>query len=207
MPKLLITGFLPWGPHAANSACEVLRSINPSEFPEWKIERREIPVSWSEVPSAIDACVKATPDVFIALGQYQGNRIRLETTAHNRCDPNKADVDGLFPTDSKIAETAPERLPTALPITEIETELLKKQIPTQVSDDAGDYLCNYLFFHQMLKAEESVSAGFIHLPLLTDWDLAKTKAAVETIVETTCDIAERRLPAAEPPTTSSPTNA
>lgn len=188
MPKLLLTGFRPWGEHSSNAACETIRALAPSLPNDWTLEKREFPVSWRKVPELIDDCLQTTPDVFIAFGQFDGSEIRIETTARNRAQTDQADVDGRFAANAKIDLQGPETLSSRLPTIDIAAQLDKKEIPSSLSTDAGGYLCNFLFYHQMsaLRSRElSVSAGFIHLPLLKTWPIERCIDAAKTVIETT----------------------
>lgn len=57
----------------------------------------------------------------------------------------------------------------ALPLHEIAAALKRHQLPVAPSEDAGDYVCNLLFYRLMAHVEATGAprvAGFIHVPYL-----------------------------------------
>ncbi|KAK3415978.1 hypothetical protein EUGRSUZ_H01307 [Eucalyptus grandis] len=55
---------------------------------------------------------------------------------------------------------------TSLPIQEIAKALSKKGFDVMVSDDAGRFVCNYVYYHSLRFAEENgIKSLFVHVPL------------------------------------------
>ncbi len=61
---------------------------------------------------------------------------------------------------------------TRLPLKEIYTNIVSKDIEVKYSDSAGSYWCNYLFYKVcQLKSEDKTSLyGFIHIPNLSKYE-------------------------------------
>lgn len=102
---------------------------------------------------------------------------RLEIAARNRVDPI-ADVRGHVPGDSTIDPTAPAVLPGTLWTSELLADPPAHSVP---SDDAGGYLCNYLYF-RMLQRFPAKRIGFLHVPPLEKIGLEKQVEVVKAIV-------------------------
>ncbi|CAN8244798.1 unnamed protein product [Cochlearia groenlandica] len=55
---------------------------------------------------------------------------------------------------------------TSLPVTEIAKALAKKGFEVITSDDAGRFVCNYVYYHSLRFAEQNkTSSLFVHVPL------------------------------------------
>jgi len=57
----------------------------------------------------------------------------------------------------------------AFPTTRAVNRMAAAQIPAQISNSAGTYVCNHLFYrvrHHLEKHAPHISAGFVHLPYL-----------------------------------------
>lgn len=55
---------------------------------------------------------------------------------------------------------------TSLPIQEIAKALSKKGYHVMTSDDAGRFVCNYVYYHSLRFAEENgIKSLFVHVPL------------------------------------------
>jgi pyroglutamyl-peptidase len=153
-----------------------------------------------ELPSrfgqSIDALVEAIdriePQLVIALGQA-GSRamVSVERVAVNIEDARIPDNAGEQPVDRPVIETAPAAYFATLPIKAIVAELRAAGIPAAVSQTAGTFVCNHVFFglmHHIATRRPSLRGGFIHLPLLPSQAAAAAHAgaasmSLETMVQ------------------------
>ena len=77
---------------------------------------------------------------------------------------------------SQLLKVGPVGYFATLPINEIVKELGKANIPAKISNSAGAYLCNRLFYsvmHFIAIEGLSIKAGFIHLPHVHKQNLKK----------------------------------
>jgi pyroglutamyl-peptidase len=104
--------------------------------------------------------------------------VTLESTARNAVAHDRPDHTGACAPGKCVVEGGPALLPTRLPIEGLAKRLKAADIPVSHSDDAGDYLCNLLFYRLMTLAEAGGPqvAGFIHVPYL-DTQVARFSAA------------------------------
>jgi pyrrolidone-carboxylate peptidase len=67
-----------------------------------------------------------------------------------------------------VIEGGPETTPATLPIAEMAAAVEAGGYPTLVSDNAGDYLCNFVFYNLSIyaanDAAREIVVGFIHVP-------------------------------------------
>lgn len=55
---------------------------------------------------------------------------------------------------------------TSLPVEEITKALAKKGYDVMISDDAGRFVCNYVYYHSLRFAEQNgIKSLFVHVPL------------------------------------------
>ena len=60
---------------------------------------------------------------------------------------------------------------TSLPVQEITKELVKKGYDVMTSDDAGRFVCNYVYYHSLRFAEQNgIKSLFVHVPLFLTID-------------------------------------
>jgi pyroglutamyl-peptidase len=110
-----------------------------------------LPVSFAAVDEFLDNLPIGT-DELLMLGVGRGDRgIRIERTASNRIGPTP-DINGV----SKAREKSDSVSGTLL-----------KSVPAcdcwDESEDAGGYLCNYVYY-EAIKKHRDISSGFIHVP-------------------------------------------
>lgn len=109
------------------------------------------------------------PDVAVAFGlSAKAQGMTLESTARNRVATDRPDFTGACSSGDCVKADGPAVRPTRLPLRDISVALRKADVPVARSDDAGDYMCNLLFYRLMEHAEAGgpAVAGFIHVPYL-----------------------------------------
>ena len=122
---------------------------------------------------------KAKPDAFVAFGlSAKAKGVTLESTARNSVGTDRPDFAGACAVGACVIDEAPTVHPTRLPFVEISHALRTADVPVARSDDAGDYLCNLLFYRLMHEGPRV--AGFVHVPYL-DTQLARLRAAGHTL--------------------------
>jgi len=132
----------------------------------------EVPVVYGECFDAVsEAMDRYQPDAVICVGQAGGREgITPEIRAVNRMNARIPDNAGNQPIDVKIDENGPEKFTSTLPIREIVDALQSNGIGSYLSESAGEFVCNDLFYRVMKKAEENPGtiAGFVHVPFIPE---------------------------------------
>ena len=75
--------------------------------------------------------------------------------------------------DGPILPTGPASYHGTLPYMEILSQLQKHDIPCQLSDNAGTFVCNHVFYiadDEINKLNLPTRVGLIHVPWPSDWD-------------------------------------
>ncbi|KAJ7977827.1 Pyrrolidone-carboxylate peptidase [Quillaja saponaria] len=73
----------------------------------------------------------------------------------------------IIPADGGISRVRE----TSLPVEEITKALTKKGFEVMTSDDAGRFVCNYVYYHSLRFAEQNgIKSLFVHVPLFLTID-------------------------------------
>lgn len=168
--NLLLTGFNPFGGHAANVSEALVRAIE-ADWPVAASTRLTVAVLPTEFAGAGDAIVDLirahAPDAVVCCGLAEGWGLRLELVARN-CDSCGApDNAGECRPDAIIDAAGPAWYDGTLPYHQLSRTLTARGIPHEYSDDAGGFVCNHVFYRACREIAHSGRAalcGFIHFP-------------------------------------------
>ncbi len=104
------------------------------------------------------------------LGEAGGRaRVTPERVAINVDDYRIPDNSGLQPTGEPVVAGGPAGYFSTLPLDLMVARLAQANIPAAVSNSAGTYLCNRVFYcvmHWIATNNLQLPAGFMHLPYL-----------------------------------------
>lgn len=185
---ILLSGFEPFGGYTANSSWEAIRNLDGREIDDYLIKTVLLPVEYQRSAEKLAREIQHDqPAIVIAFGMADADFVRLESTAKNYQGMEK-DNAGIVPESRKISANGPGEYSGTLPLAKIAEILKSNQIKVSISDDAGDYLCNYIYYQLMAqKAELGVKCcGFVHLPPLDSfYTPAKLTGIVKLIIEAT----------------------
>jgi pyroglutamyl-peptidase len=191
MKTILVTGFDPFGGETVNPAWESVKELGKIESDLYKVELRQIPTVFEKSIEHLYAAIEETnPDIVLCIGQAGGRGdIAVERVAININDARIPDNEGNQPIDTAIRENGPTGYWSTLPIKAIVHELKQQGIPASISQTAGTYVCNHLFYglmHYLAEKKVSVRGGFIHIPYLPEQaarQAGQPSMALETIVK------------------------
>jgi pyroglutamyl-peptidase len=175
--KLLLTGFEPFGTLAENPAASIVNELSrraaerPDHYPALRVAI--LPTEFGKAERAIrELLLSDVPDVLLALGVApRAHGLRLERTARNRDNADLPDNAGEQRKMTPIVAGGPETYTSTLPIAEMQTALEQLGVAVAVSDDAGGYVCNHVFYaarHAIDNRRLAVQCGFVHVPLCTE---------------------------------------
>jgi len=190
--KLMLTAFEPFEKETINPSLEAARVMKGVEFPGASLHVLELPVErYSATEIALQSLIEVKPDLVIMLGvAIERFRITPERVAINVDDFRIPDNAGNQPAGEPIVEGGPVGYFSTLPYRAIVDRLLKAGIPSAISNSAGTYLCNRLFYsvmHFIATERLPITAGFIHVPYQHEMALNKypdvPSMSRETIIE------------------------
>lgn len=161
--RLLVTAFEPWEEFKVNSSALAVEPLHGIDIGGIRLQAKVLPVDWERAPRLLlEAAAEFRPDAVVCFGMLsRGPSVwRVELVAHNHDGRPGRD---LAPLDDRL----PRILPTGLPAARILGRLMHYGLPAELSESAGDFLCNHVFFHALKAAEEGTlppTTGFVHVP-------------------------------------------
>lgn len=165
--SVLVTGFGTFGGEALNPSGEVAERLDGTEIAGVSVTGVTLPVAHGRVSGVLATAVdQRRPQLVLVLGVAPGrNALALERIAVNVCDFPIPDIDGAQPVDVPVVAGGPDGYLSSLPIKKILHTWQHNQIPGYVSNTAGTYLCNQVFYLAVHHARQRrMAAGLIHLP-------------------------------------------
>lgn len=171
-PTILLTGFAPFAGEAVNPSWEAVRSFEGMVIDGHRVTAVELPTEFgSALPMLRAALRRLRPRAAIAVGLAGGREgISLERVAINVIDARIPDNAGRQPIDVPVVRNGPAAYFTTLPIKAALSSLQRERIPAHVSQTAGTYVCNQVFYALMhaTRHRHAMRAGFVHVPWLPD---------------------------------------
>lgn len=168
---ILVTGFEPFGPHAANPSEQLAKVVDGRRSGHLVVRSLILPVDYRQVRGELEPVVlQLDPIAVLHLG-LAGNRARIaiERVGLNVMDCEIPDNAGYTATGEPCVSGGPAAYFSTLPIVDIVAALTADGIPAYVSNSAGTYLCNHTLYSTLHLAHAlglRARVGFMHLPLL-----------------------------------------
>ena len=171
--KILISGFDPFGGEPVNPACELLGILDGKLLDGYCIVTKKIPTARFRAAEMLHSAItREDPIMILALGQAGGySEIAVERVAINVDDYRIPDNDGNQPVDEPVVEGGPVAYWSTLPVRSIVRAMREVEVPAFVSNSAGTFVCNHLFYRLMRFLEEEGDVrrgGFIHVPYMLE---------------------------------------
>jgi pyroglutamyl-peptidase len=171
MNCILVTGFEPFGPHAANPSEQLAKAVDGWRSGDLGARSLILPVDYRQVRGELDPVVlQLDPVAVLHLGLASSRaRIALERVGLNVMDEAMPDNAGYQATGEPCVPGGPAAYFSTLPIKDVVAALTAEGVPAYISNTAGTYLCNHTLYSTLhLVHERGLRArvGFMHLPLL-----------------------------------------
>lgn len=167
--KTLLTGFEPFGEREKNISWELAKNfIRKNE-----IKVIQLPVSFSRASDLLIKEINSKEyDLILMLGETSTtDTIRLERIGINIKDSTGPDNDGITANEEPIIKDAPAAYFTSFPVKQLTTELKESGFPVKISNSAGTFVCNYIYYsvlHHLMSSNSSIKALFVHVPATTE---------------------------------------
>lgn len=170
--KVLLTGFEPFGGESVNPSGEIARQLHGKVIGGHRVVGALLPCVFGAAIAELKKQIRATrPVLILCVGQAGGRaEITPERVAINVDDARIPDNAGRRPVDRPVVRGGPAAYWSTLPIKAIVAELRRREIPAAVSQTAGTFVCNHVFYGLMhgLRRQKQVRGGFIHVPFLPE---------------------------------------
>jgi pyroglutamyl-peptidase len=175
LPVVLLTGFDPFGGDALNPSWLAVQALHGRQVERHRIVAAQLPTVFGESLATLQRLIaRHRPALVICVGQAGGRAaLSLERVAININDARIADNRGAQPVDTPVVEHGPAASFTSLPIKAMLLALRREEVAAEVSQTAGTFVCNHVFYGLMhaLAAQRGAPrtrGGFIHVPWLPE---------------------------------------
>jgi pyroglutamyl-peptidase len=164
---VLVTGFEPFGGETTNPSQDVARALDGRVIAGRVVVAAVLPCVFGESRRQLRCLLRRhRPAVTICLGLAAGRAaITPERVAINVDDARIRDNAGQLPVDRPVVRGAPAAYWSTLPVKAIVRALRARGWPAEVSQTAGTFVCNHVFFSLMHALRQAGGrGGFVHMP-------------------------------------------
>lgn len=200
--RILLTGFDPFNGAQVNPSWQAVQALHNRQIGGRRVVAAQLPTVFGDSLRVLDTLLdQLRPELVICVGQAGGRRaLSLERVAINVDDAPIPDNAGCQPVDRPVAPGAPVAYFSGLPIKAALAALQREGLPAEVSQTAGTFVCNHVFYGLMHRLAthpglRHARGGFVHVPWLPEQGspslpLADVVSGLRTVV---------RAALAEPP--------
>ncbi len=166
--RALVCGFEAFGGDAVNASLAAIKRL-PPRIDAIEITTLELPTSFARAPAVLDAAIaRVDPDLVLCVGEAgERNALSIERVATNLCNARIADNDGALPQGAQSVDGGPAAYFATLPVNAILIALREAGLPAEISNSAGSFVCNHVFYTLMHNAAghgKPRRGGFLHVP-------------------------------------------
>ena len=207
MKTVIITAFEPFAGAQKNGSASALRAAaafggNNDCGDKINVIPLTLPVVYGRCADILEEKMKQyRPDAVLCFGQAAGRGvISVEHRAVNSASSATPDEAGVIAENEIIIPDGAQTLYTALPAEDIISALTAVGIGAELSESAGEYVCNYLFYRLLAFRSANgypFAAGFIHVPAVADAAVTMPGDMITRAAELCIKTVARRLSTAE----------
>lgn len=207
IPTVLVTGFDPFGGAAINPSWMAVQALHGRRVGGHRVVGAQLPTVFGLALTVLrEQVLRHRPALVVCTGQAGGRAaLSLERVAINVDDAQIADNAMAQPVDTPVIEGGPVAYFTTLPIKAMLVALQREGIDAEVSQTAGTFVCNHVFYglmHELATraALQGTRGGLIHVPWLPQqgepsMSLAEIvhglRVAIACALETQVDVREQ----------------
>lgn len=173
-PVVLLTGFDPFGGEAINPSWLAAQALHGRRIAGHRVVSARLPVVFGESLASLHRLLaEHRPALVICTGQAGGRAaLSLERVAINVDDARIPDNANRQPVDDPVVALGPAAYFSSLPIKAMHQALRHEGIAAEVSQTAGTFVCNHVFYGLMhalatRRGFKRARGGFIHVPWLS----------------------------------------
>jgi pyroglutamyl-peptidase len=172
-PTVLVTGFEPFAGGPINPSWMAAQALHGRLVAGHRLVGAQLPASFGHSVEKLRELVhRYRPALVVCTGQAGGRiALSLERIAINVDDARIPDNAGAQPVDTPVIAGGPAAYFTSLPIKAMWLSLIQEGINAEVSQTAGTFVCNHVFYalmHELATRRElrHTRGGLIHVPWL-----------------------------------------
>jgi pyroglutamyl-peptidase len=174
-PRVLLTGFDAFGGAVINPSWLAVQALHGRQVMGHTVVAAQLPTVFGASLQVLGTLLaKHQPALVVCVGQAGGrNAISLERVAINVDDAPIPDNAGARPIDAPVVPGAPAAHFSTLPIKAMLAALQREGLPVEVSQTAGTFVCNHVFYSLMQTIAtrpelRHTRGGFVHVPWLPE---------------------------------------
>jgi pyroglutamyl-peptidase len=202
--RLLLTGFGPFPGAPVNPTGPLIRALKRKlqSLPGIHVDTHVFRTTYAAVDRGLPRLLaKTKPHALLMFGLANRSRgLRVETQARNRISRHP-DAAGIVPVSRRIADGAPKTMPLRAPKAALLHAAKSGALPARLSVNAGDYLCNYLYWRALEAAKhlgDPSRAVFVHVPLVDAQEKPGSTRTMDNLMVAAEAIADALISAAQP---------
>lgn len=168
-PTVIVAGYGAWVKAPINPAAEIIKHLNKVYFDDVALIAVELPVETDSLLAHIEKLLlEYKPDAWIGIGVAAGaGAIKLEMLGNNWRHFSVPDDKGNLLKYTPVIKGGAVAYNASLPNDEIVKQLIKNEIPAEISFSAGTHLCNQMIYSCAYLTEKNnlnTLSGFVHVP-------------------------------------------
>ncbi len=179
MPRLLLSGFEPFGGSTVNPSAAVVDAFGIEGVPGAEVQVVCLPVvggigvgsAFARLASVVEAFA---PDTIVSFGEAaEATHVRFERVAINVRDDRIPDNAGVQLVDQPILLEGSVAHFASLPLRTMRDACEGEGVPAMLSNSAGTFLCNELMYRTLdamatRRWPTVTRGGFVHVPQLPE---------------------------------------
>ena len=169
--RILLTGFEPFDGEDINPSWLIASALDGETIAGARVFAVRLPTEFRASLRSLRAALRRhAPSLAVSLGQAGGRAaLSIERVAINIDDARIPDNAGARPIDVPVVRGGPTAYFSTLPVKAIVAALRAADVPAEVSQTAGTFVCNHVFYGlQHALAGTRVRSGFVHVPCLPE---------------------------------------
>ena len=174
-PTVLLTGFDPFNGASVNPSWLAVQALHGRQVRGRRLVAAQLPTDCAAALPWLDALLlRYQPELVVCVGQAGGRAaLSLERVAINVVDAPVPDNAGAQPVDVPVVPGGPAAYFSTLPIKAACAGLRQAGLPAEVSQTAGTFVCNQVFYglmHSLATWPQlaHTRGGFVHVPWLPE---------------------------------------
>jgi pyroglutamyl-peptidase len=175
LPPILLTGFDAFGDDTLNPSWLAVQALHGRRIGGHRVVAALLPTVFDASLAELGLLLRRhKPALVLCVGQAGGRAaLSLERVAINVNDARIADNATAQPVDTPVVAGGPAAYFSTLPIKAMLQALQKEGIAAEVSQTAGTFVCNHVFYGLMhllatQRGFKRTRGGFVHVPWLPE---------------------------------------
>ena len=187
MTKVLLTGFEPFNDSSINPSWEAVRLVAAAPPADVSLSTAMLPCVFATAVEVLRTEIdRVDPELVVCVGQAGGRPdITVERVAVNVNDARIPDNVGDQPIDTPVVPGGPVGYFATLPVKACVAALRDAGVPASVSQTAGTFVCNQVFYglmHLIATERPATRGGFVHVPFAPEQTVAAREPSMPAVM-------------------------